>query len=76
MVCITLLPMPLYSIAFSAEFREEIRTAIPSILKRLEDSDSYVRQAALDGLSSLATHGMDHHFANATVLNRVFSRVS
>ena len=68
--------MSLYSIVFSAEFREDIRTAIPSIVKHLENSASDIRQAALDGLSGLATHGMHHLFANATVLNPVFSRIS
>ena len=76
MVCITFSLMPLYSIAFSAEFSEEIRTAIPSIVKHLERADSDIRQATLAGLSSLATHGMHHLVANVTVLNCVFSRVS
>ena len=64
---------PLYSILFSAEFRQDIWTAIPSILKCLEDPHSHVQRAALNGLLSLTTHGMHHLFANAAVLDPVFS---
>ena len=57
----------------SVEFHEEIQTVIPSIVKCLEDSQSDVRQAALNGLSSLAIHGTSHCSSNANVLNCVFS---
>ena len=73
MVCVTVPPMLMYSIVSSAEFREEIRTVIPSIVKCLEDSVWQVQLAALNGLSSLATHGMCDCSSSADVLNCVFS---
>ena len=60
MVHVSVSPMLMYLIVSSAELHEEIRTAIPSIVKCLEDSDSDVQQAALNTLSCLATHGMHH----------------
>ena len=44
-----------------AEFREGIRMATPGIVECLKDSDSLVRQAAIEGLSSLAVHRMCYH---------------
>ena len=73
MVCINIPPMLMYSIVSSAELQKDIQTAIPNIVKFLEDSDSHVQQAALYGLSHLATHGMCHCSSNADVLNWVFS---
>jgi len=43
---------------FVAEFREEVRIAIPAIAERLKDSDSDVRKAAIGTLSMLAAEGM------------------
>ena len=65
----------LYSIIFLAEFHEEIQTAIPSIVKCLEDSHFYVRRAALDGLLNIVLHGMYYFFIIAAVFNYVFSQV-
>ena len=73
MVHITVPPMLMYLIMSSAELREEIRTAIPRIVKCLEDSQPNIRQAALNGLSSLAIHGTYHCFSNADVPDHVFS---
>jgi len=39
------------------ELQEEIRTVIPGIVGCLKDSDSSVRNAAIDGLSIIAAHG-------------------
>jgi len=41
---------------FEAEFREEIGKAIPRIVERLEDSQSDIRSAAAEGLSSLGAY--------------------
>jgi len=41
-----------------AEFREEVRIAIPSIAEHLKDSDSDVRKAAIKLVSGLAAQGM------------------
>ena len=41
-----------------AEFREEVRIAIPAIAEHLKDSDSGVRKAASEGVSRLAAQGM------------------
>ena len=49
--------MLMYPTVLSAEFREQIRMAIPNIMGLLEDSDPDVRRATLDGLSRLASHG-------------------
>jgi len=43
---------------FVAEFREDVRIAIPAILEHLKDPDWYVRDAAIELLSTLATQGM------------------
>jgi len=43
---------------FVAEFREEVRIAIPAIREHLNDSVSYVREAAIELLSMLAAQGM------------------
>ena len=75
MVCVTVPPMLMYSIVSSAVLHEEIQTAIPSIVKCLEDSDLDVQHAALNGLSRLTTHGMSHCSFNADILNCVFSKV-
>ena len=46
-----------------AEFREDIRITIPAIAEHLKDSDSYVREAAIELLSMLAAQGMcEYHF--------------
>ena len=66
----------MYPTVFSAEFREQIRTAIPSIMRLLEDSDSNIRRATLDGLFSLASHGT--HYSPPMLmylLTHVFSRL-
>jgi len=48
---------------FVAEFREDIRIVIPTILECVNDSRSDVRMAAIDGVSRLAAQGMcQHHF--------------
>ena len=73
MVCLTVPSMLMYLIMSLAELHEEIQTAIPSIVKCLEDSDSNVQQAALNTLSCLAIHGMCDCFSNADILNCVFS---
>jgi len=41
-----------------AEFRDDIRITIPAIAEHLKDSDSFVRMAAIEGLSILAAQGM------------------
>jgi len=43
---------------FVAEFQEDVRIAIPAIVKCLKDSDWYVRKAAIEVLSRLAAQGM------------------
>jgi len=43
---------------FVAEFREDVRITIPAIEEHLKDSDSYVRIAAIEGLSRLAAQSM------------------
>jgi len=40
-----------------AEFREDIRIAIPAITEHLKDSDSDIREAAIELLSKLAAQG-------------------
>jgi len=42
---------------FVAEFREEVRIAIPTIAELLKDSDWYVRETAIKLLSRLAAQG-------------------
>jgi len=59
-----------------AVFYDEIRVAIPGIMRCLKDSDWRVRQAAIYGLSNLAVHCMCHHLFPFDVLNRDCSRVS
>ena len=44
-----------------AGIREKIRECIPSIAKPLEEQVSWVRQAALELLSSLTAYGMYYH---------------
>jgi len=46
-----------YSSMFVAEFREEVRIAIPTIAELLKDSDWYVRETAIKLLSRLAAQG-------------------
>ena len=41
-----------------AEFREEVRIAIPAIAEHLKDSDMYVRKTVIEGVSMLAAQGM------------------
>jgi len=43
---------------FVAEFQEEVRITIPAIAERLKDSNSEVRKAAVELLSTLAAQGM------------------
>jgi len=42
---------------FVAQFREDVRSIIPTIVERLEDSGSDVRTAAMELLSTLAEQG-------------------
>ena len=73
MVLVSVPSMLMYSIMSLVEFCEKIQTVISSIVKCLEDSDSNVRWVALNGLSSLATHGTCLCSSNINVLNHVFS---
>jgi len=43
---------------FVAEFLEDVRIAIPAIVKYLKDSHSDVREAAIEGVLRLAAQGM------------------
>ena len=55
------LPCLLLCSSFSvAELREVVGAAIPSIVECLKDSGSYVRIAAITGLSALGAHGSCH----------------
>jgi len=47
-----------FSSTLVAEFREDVRIAIPAIAERLKISDRYVRKAAIEVLSRLAAQGM------------------
>ena len=73
MVLVSVPPMLMYLIMSSAELREEIQTAIPSIVKCLKDLQWNVQWAALNGLLYLATHGMCLCSSNADVPDHVFS---
>jgi len=42
---------------FVAKFRKDVRIIIPTVVERLEDSDSDVRKAAMELLSRLAEQG-------------------
>jgi len=55
---------------FVAEFREDIRITIPAIMGRLKDSDSDVREAAIELLSTL---GMCQHHFSVGMLKHVCS---
>ena len=50
----------MYQRLFVAEWQEDIRTAIPGIVECLNEKDSWVRQAAVEGLSMLGAQGMDY----------------
>jgi len=56
-----------------AEFREDLRIVIPTIGEHLKDSDGYVRNAAIELLSRLATQGMCWHHFSAGLLMHVCS---
>jgi len=43
-----------------AELKDCIQTAIPGIVECLRDEDGNVRQAAIEGLSTLGARGMDY----------------
>lgn len=38
-------------------FREDIAGAIPKLVSKLEDNDSDVREAAIEGLEAFTIHG-------------------
>ena len=40
-----------------AEFREELRAAIPVVVQCLQDPENEIRSAAIEGLSAFAKHG-------------------
>ena len=60
MVCVIFPDLLLRSSLFVGELREAIRMTIPGIVDCVKDSDSYVRNAAITGLSALAVHGLCH----------------
>ena len=43
---------------FVGESREDIQDILRAIVECLEDSDSHVRKAAIEGISNLAEQGM------------------
>jgi len=43
---------------FVAEFREDVRITIPTIMAGLKDSDWVVRMVAVNGVSRVAAQGM------------------
>jgi len=43
---------------FTAEFREDVRTTIPTIVENLKDGNSYIHDAAIELLSKLAAQGV------------------
>ena len=57
-VCVSISFRWVYSTMFVDEFREDVQITIPAIAERLKNSDSYVRKAAIELLSRLATQGM------------------
>lgn len=56
-----------------AEFHDEIRIAIPGIMACLTDSAWRVRQAAINGLSSLAVYRMCYFYSRLTFLTMVIA---
>jgi hypothetical protein len=59
---------------FLAELGKHIAKGIHSIVEYLEDSDSFVKRAALEGLTILASHGIcSLPLLNVYVLNHAFS---
>jgi hypothetical protein len=58
MVCVSVPDPLLCSTHCVAEFREDIRVAIPGFVECLKDSTYYVRSAAIEGLSKLGAHGL------------------
>jgi len=52
-----------------AVFHDEIRMAIPGIIRCLKDSEWKVRQAAIYGLSDLAANRMCHHLFSSLILS-------
>src|SRR5438270_10151350 len=76
MVCVTICSLFMCSNRNVAEFRKEIRMCIPTIVECLKDSESSVRSAIIDGLTSLAGHGMCYHLFPVYVLKPECSRIS
>jgi HEAT repeat protein len=58
MVCVSVPDPSLQSTLFVAEFREDIRAAIPGFVECLKDPNDRVRFAAIEGLSKLGAHGL------------------
>jgi len=65
-----------YSNLFVAEFRGDVRTTIPSIVECVKDSDSDVREAAIELLSRLAAQGVCWYLFPVGFLKRARSRIS
>jgi len=57
-VCVSISFWWVYSRMFVAEFREDLRIAIPAIAKRLKDSHPGFRLGAINLLSRLGAQGM------------------
>ena len=68
-VCVTCYSHLTSSTMAVAELRGGIQRAIPGIVECLKDSNQNVRQAAIDGLSSLAAHRMCDHLSPFGILN-------
>src|SRR5712672_3150998 len=75
-VCVSIALRWVCSSIFVAEFREDVRIAIPAIAEGLKDSHSHVRSAAIELLPWLAAESMCQHRSPVGVLKHICSRIS
>jgi len=57
-VCVSITFRCVYSSTFVVNFQEDVRIAIPAIVEGVKGRLSYVRKAAIKGVSRLAEQGM------------------